>query len=166
MTSSPRCLQRESGGLVQCGSLHRGWPKRGEINFTSCNRWAFCCLLPGGWESSLLAGHKLFALGNLSTVIDTRYWFLLHCSMINAHLQQIWGLIKQNYVVLQRKDDLVIWASVCIQQNWRISSWHLFFHFFILLNFMGFYAFNYRPKYQCNFFGQLSVTKIAWSVHA
>lgn len=32
--------------------------------------------------------------------------------MINAHLQQIWGLIKQNYVILQRKEDLIIYEWV------------------------------------------------------
>lgn len=106
--------------LVQCGSLHSGCPKRGEINFTSFNRWAFCRLLPGGWESSSLAGCKLSALGNFSIVIDTRYCFLLHCSMINAYLQQIWDLMEQNDVILQRKKDFVIWVSASSIKNFEL----------------------------------------------
>lgn len=109
--------------------------------FHFCTRWAFCWLPAGGWESSSLAVHKLFAPGNSSIVIDTGYWFLLHCSMINAHLQQIWGLIKQNYVILQRKEDLIIYMSECQHtaglKNFKLAFFSpLFLPFITLWNFM------------------------------
>lgn len=111
--------------------------------FHFCSRWAFCWLLAGGWENYSLAAHKLFAPGSLSIVIDTGYCFLLHCSMINAHLQQIWGLIKQNYVILQRKEDLIIYTGECLHTA-GLKNFKLAF-FLPLQNCMKFYAFSYRP---------------------